>query len=113
LRPVRIAAGALGPDMPQTDLMVSPQHRVLMTGSGAEMLFGEAEVLVVARHLIDGLSVTQPALAEVTYVHLLFDRHEIVQTAGLWSESFQPAERTLDAMEDDLRAEIAPDAEGA
>jgi Ca2+-binding RTX toxin-like protein len=107
LRPVRIAAGALGDNLPQADLMVSPQHRVLFTGADAEMLFGEAEVLVVARHLVDDVAVTQAYLPEVTYVHILFDRHEIVQTAGLWSESFQPAERALGAMDADQRAEIA------
>jgi Ca2+-binding RTX toxin-like protein len=107
LRPVRIAAGALGDSLPQADLMVSPQHRVLFTGADAEMLFGETEVLVVARHLVDDVAVTQAYLPEVTYVHILFDRHEIVQTAGLWSESFQPAERTLGAMDADQRAEIA------
>ena len=104
--PVRIGAGALGQELPLEDITVSPQHRVLITGPAAEMLFGEAEVLVIARHLVDGACVKQRALAEVTYVHLLFDRHEIVQTAGLWSESFQPAERTLGAMEDGQRAEI-------
>ncbi|RYI33350.1 MAG: hypothetical protein EON48_03040 [Acetobacteraceae bacterium] len=42
----------------------------------------------------------------VTYVHILFDRHEIVQSDGIWTESFQPAERTLGALEDAARAEV-------
>ncbi|RYE40105.1 MAG: hypothetical protein EOP21_09900 [Hyphomicrobiales bacterium] len=42
----------------------------------------------------------------VTYVHILFDRHEIVQSDGIWTESFQPAERTLNAMDQDARAEL-------
>jgi Ca2+-binding RTX toxin-like protein len=107
LRPVRIAAGALSPWVPACDTLVSPQHRVLIEGVAAEMLFGEAEVLVAARHLMDGARVTVAALAEVTYVHLLFDRHEIVQTAGMWSESFQPAARSLGTLAADQRAEIA------
>ncbi len=106
LCPVRIGAGSLGGGLPRADLLVSPQHRILITGPGAEMLFGEAEVLVVARHLVDGLRVTQPCLADVTYVHLLFDRHEIVQTAGLWSESFQPAAQSFGSIEAGQRAEI-------
>ncbi len=107
LRPVRLAAGSMGPDLPQREVMVSPQHRVLIDNPQAEMLFGEPEVLVAALHLVDDVSVTQPYLADVTYVHLLFDRHEVVQTSGLWSESFQPAARTLAGMDADQRAEIA------
>jgi hypothetical protein len=42
----------------------------------------------------------------VTYIHLLFDRHEIVQSDGIWTESFQPAERSLNALEAEVRDEI-------
>lgn len=45
-------------------------------------------------------------LRPVTYVHVMFDRHQIVQTHGLWSESFQPGERTLDGMPDPQRDEL-------
>ncbi len=106
LCPVRIAAGALGKGLPVRDMLVSPQHRMLIEGSRAEMLFGEAEVLVAALHLI-GLpgicSVFQPA---VSYVHIMFDRHEIVCADGAWSESFQPAQRMLNGMEQEQADEI-------
>ena len=42
----------------------------------------------------------------VTYVHFLFDRHVIVQSDGIWTESFQPAERTLNALDEAARAEV-------
>lgn len=42
----------------------------------------------------------------VTYVHILFDRHEIVLSDGLWTESFQPAERTLSALDQATRDEV-------
>lgn len=51
LCPIRIAAGALGFGLPVRDMVVSPQHRMLIEGPRAEMLFGEAEVLVAATHL--------------------------------------------------------------
>jgi hypothetical protein len=71
------------------------------------MLFGEAEVLVAAKHLLGRAEVTRALPREgVTYIHLLFDRHEIVQSDGIWTESFQPAERTLSALEADVRAEV-------
>ena len=106
LRPVRIAAGALGPRLPERDMMVSPQHRILVEGSRAEMLFGEAEVLVAASDLA-GLDGVEPAFPYgVSYIHLLFDAHELVQADGIWTESFQPAGRTLAAMDATQRAEV-------
>ena len=107
LQPVRIAIGALGADGPDRSMLVSPQHRVLVSGVRAELLFGDDEVLVAAKHLIGQAEVTRALPDEgVTYIHILFDRHEIVQSDGLWTESFQPAERTLNAMEAEVRDEI-------
>lgn len=107
LQPVRIAAGALAGVGPDRAMLVSPQHRVLVEGARAEMYFGESEVLVPAKHLIGLAEVTRALPAEgVTYVHILFDRHEIVQSDGIWTESFQPAERTLNALDDAARAEV-------
>lgn len=99
LRPVELAPGALGPGLPDRALALSPQHRLLITGPRCEMLFGETEVLVPALHLAGRPGVSRP-LAPVTYVHLMFDRHQIVQTHGVWSESFQPGERVLGMMPD-------------
>jgi hypothetical protein len=107
LLPVRIAAGALGNGLPVVDMLVSRQHRVLVSGARAEMLFGEHEVLVAAKHLLGQPGVTMGALAPVSYLHLLFDAHEIIRSDGAWTESFQPADRTLSAMDADARAELA------
>lgn len=71
------------------------------------MYFGESEVLVPAKHLIGVPEITRALPSDgVTYVHILFDRHEIVLSDGLWTESFQPAERTLNAMDEAARAEV-------
>lgn len=107
LQPVRIGAGAFAGAGPDRTMLVSPQHRVLIEGARAEMYFGESEVLVPAKHLTGLAEVTRALPSEgVTYVHILFDRHEIVQSDGLWTESFQPAERTLGALEEAARAEV-------
>lgn len=105
LRPVELAPGALGPGLPDRALTVSPQHRLLIDGPQCELLFGETEDLVPALHLVGRAGVSRP-LAPVTYVHLLFDQHQIVQTHGIWSESFQPGERVLGAMPDLQRDEL-------
>ena len=107
LQPVRIGRGALDGIGPDRSMLVSPQHRLLIEGAQAELLFGEAEVLVAAKHLLGRAEVTRALPVEgVTYIHLLFDRHEIVKSDGIWTESFQPAERMLSAMEADSRAEV-------
>lgn len=88
-RPVRLHKDALGPGLPARDLAVSPQHRVLVRGWRAELFFGEAEILVPAHKLVNSTTIDRaPADESVTYVHLLFDRHEIVFADGLPSESF-------------------------
>ena len=99
LRPVRIAAGALGAGLPQRDMLVSPQHRMLIEGHRAEMLFGEGEVLVAAKHLTGLDGVDHVRTDGVTYIHIMFDRHEIVCADGAWSESFQPSARMVRGME--------------
>ncbi|MBW6506339.1 MAG: Hint domain-containing protein [Rhodobacteraceae bacterium] len=97
LRPVRFRAGALGIGRPDADLLVSPQHRMLVRGPAARALFNEAEVLVSARDLVNGGSVRiEQGLREAHYIHLLFERHQIVRANGLESESFHPGATTLE-----------------
>ncbi|WP_102225832.1 Hint domain-containing protein [Acidimangrovimonas sediminis] len=90
--PVRFARGAIGN---ARDLYVSPQHRMLISGWRAELLCGEDEVLAAALHMVNGDTITRAPRREVTYVHLLFDRHEIVEAEGVPSESFHPGDYIL------------------
>lgn len=105
LQPVEIGAHAFGPNVPDRAIRVSPQHRVLFGGAVCELHFGADEVLVPAIQLVEQRHVSQ-RLAPVTYVHIMFDRHQIVKTHGMWSESYQPGERTLDGMPDLQREEL-------
>ena len=101
--PVVIEAGTFGH---HRRLVVSPQHRILLTHWMAELMFGEAEVLVAAKDLINDCSVRVQAGGEVTYVHLLFDRHEIVFSEGLPTESFFPGPMVLTDLDATTRAEV-------
>lgn len=105
-RPVLIRRGALGEGMPERDMLVSPQHRMLITGPRAEMLFGEHEVLVAAVHLLDLPGVVQMPVAPVSYIHLLCDRHEIIRADGAWTETFQPGDMSLRGMDTPQRREV-------
>lgn len=104
-RPVRIGAGALGArthgrGAPEADLIVSPDHRILLAGAAARALFGEEEVLVAARDLIDGQQVRAEAgLREVTYIHLLTARHEVICANGRPAETFHPAAADPEALD--------------
>lgn len=112
LRPIRIRAGAFGLDEPERDLLVSPQHRMLVRGPAAQALFNESEVLVQASDLINGRSVrVEPGLPEVHYIHLLLERHQVIWANGLATESFHPASTALELIAEDQRAgllEILP-----
>lgn len=83
--PVHIAAGALGE---HNALRVSPQHRILLGGWRAQLYTGEDEVLCAANLLVNGDTITRAPCDAVTYVHIMFDAHEIVDSEGLPSESF-------------------------
>jgi hypothetical protein len=87
-------------------LIVSPQHRVLFQGYRAELLFGESEVLVSAKHLVDGLDVTQDEAEMVTYVHMLFDQHEVIYAEGAATESFHPGDIGFSAVGEQDRKEL-------
>ncbi len=94
LAPVAIAAGVLDN---RRDLRVSPQHRMLFTGWRAELCTGQAEVLVAAKHLVGQPGITRAPVDEVEYIHLLFDRHEIIFAEHAATESFHPGSEILAA----------------
>jgi hypothetical protein len=100
LRPIRFKAGALGIGRPDEDLLVSPQHRMLLKGPAAQALFNTPEVLVAAEDLMnDQTVIVDHTLREVTYVHILLQRHNVIWANGLESESFHPSNTALDTVD--------------
>lgn len=106
LKPVLIHAGALGNGLPERDMMVSPQHRLLLTSQKSALYFEEREVLAAAKHLTHKAGVDVVEASSVSYIHFMCDQHEVVLSNGSWTESFQPGHQVLDGMGHAQRNEI-------
>jgi Hint domain len=86
LRPVRITAGVLGN---RSDILLSPEHRVLISDWRAQLYFGEDQILVPIKALIDGEGIRcEPADKAVEYFQLVFAHHQVVFSEGLPTESY-------------------------
>ncbi len=91
LRPVLIRAGSLGENLPDRDMHVSPNHRMLLAEDRSVLYFDEYEVLAAAKHLTHRSGVDTLPRGGVSYLHFMCDRHEIVLGDNAWSESSNPA----------------------
>ncbi|SLN49358.1 hypothetical protein AQS8620_02101 [Aquimixticola soesokkakensis] len=91
-RPVRIAAGALDGQVPRHDLLLSPQHRLLLRTSAGE-------VLAPARALSgqNGIG-TRKSGARLIYVHLVLRAHSLLLAEGVPCESFWPGPHAMSTL---------------
>ncbi|MDA9865345.1 Hint domain-containing protein [bacterium] len=107
LRPIRIKAGALGENIPDADLLVSPQHCFLIDSWRAEVLFGEQEVLATAKSLTNDHSVfVENTDASVEYIHLILDQHQIVYANGALTETVLLSHEFLSSLKPAARLEL-------
>lgn len=103
-RPVRFDTGAIGNTAP---LLVSPQHRLLVTGTRAEVLLGASEMLVAAADLVNGDTIVRVSPpGGVTYLHVIVETHGLLQSNGCWSESLNPDTTAMSTLDPDAQAEI-------
>ncbi|SPJ25479.1 Hint domain-containing protein [Palleronia abyssalis] len=103
LRPIRIKAGTL---RNTRDLVVSPQHKVMVPTDGTPAAFDQPHILIPAKHLLGRCGVTQEPAGVVEYHHIMFDTHEIIFSEGIPTESFHPGEMGLSAFDAETRAEL-------
>ena len=96
----------MGIAQPDAPLLVSPDHRIVLQGRQARDLFNCDEVLVAAKHLtvMEGVDIVQAD--SISYIHLMFDHHEVILGDGTWTESFQPGDMSLRGIGSEQRQEI-------
>ncbi|WP_300533385.1 Ig-like domain-containing protein [uncultured Mameliella sp.] len=105
-KPILIQQGALGNNLPEHDMLVSPNHRVLVANDKTALYFEEREVLVAAKHLTGLDGVDEVEANGVAYIHVMFDSHEVILSNGAWTESFQPGDYSLKGIGNAQRQEI-------
>jgi hypothetical protein len=79
---------------------------MLVVKPAANVYFGESELLVSAKHLLGTAGISRRIGGIVTYVHILFEEHQIVVANGSFSESFFPEPTALSSLEDATRQEV-------
>ncbi len=101
--PVLFKAGALGNSR---DLLVSQQHRMLVSDWKIELNTGHAEALAPARQLLNDTDIVMRPGGLVTYYHLMFDQHELIWAEGCLTESFHPGVQAWNSLADATQQEI-------
>jgi hypothetical protein len=97
--PVVVGAGVMGNPRP---LVVSPHHRLFLYRREARALAGAADLLVQARHLVDGAGIRRREGGVVVYHGLVFDAHEVIYAEGVPCESLQVCPEALTRLPADL-----------
>jgi hypothetical protein len=96
--PVRVQAHAFGAGMPHRDLWLSPDHAVHVDGA-----------LIPVRYLVNGMTIAQREVGEISYFHVELDRHEVLLAEGLPAESYLDTGNRCAFANGGSAAELAPD----
>ncbi|WP_323037592.1 Hint domain-containing protein [Pararhodobacter sp.] len=101
--PVTVMSGVMGNPRPLT---VSPHHRLFLYRRDARKLAGAAELLVQARHMVDGQTIVRREGGFVEYFSLVFDAHEVIYAEGVPCESLMVCPAVLTRLPDDMAAPL-------
>ena len=106
IHPVRIDKDALGPERPSRDMMVSSQHRIVIHDDAAGKMYGSPKILVPAIALLANEKTAKADVKCTTYIHLLFDQHEIIFANGIETKSFHPNNKIMNGLDRSVQDEI-------
>jgi hypothetical protein len=88
------------------DLIVSADHRIVLKGAEAMMLYGVKEVLIPAHKLVNGETIVRAVAGEVEFFQIVTDQHEVLYCEAAANESFMPDENGVNALSAQNKAEI-------
>ncbi|PRZ48470.1 Hint domain-containing protein [Tritonibacter scottomollicae] len=100
MAPILIRKGALNN---ARDLIVSPDHRLMVYQRSDQLGTGRAELLLRARDLVNGETVVVQDGGYVDYFQILFDRHYIIYAEGIAAESLFVDAVTKPVLPEDVR----------
>lgn len=106
LRPVLLSAGGLGEARPESDMLVSPNTRVLVGAERTALELEDHEALVAAKHLVNSRDIRVVEMLGVTYIAMVCSRHEVVMANGIWVEACNPADFSLNGLGNAQRNEL-------
>jgi len=106
IRPIQIKKDTFGISRPNRDMMVSPQHRIVIDNDIANKIYGSYQVLVPTKSLVNNINIAETDVTKTTYIHLLFDHHEIIFANGMATESFHPSKAILNDLAQIVQDEI-------
>lgn len=101
--PVIILEGVMGN---AADLVVSQHHRMFLYQRHKTRSFPKSEILVQAKHLVNGEQIFLREGGFVEFYSLVFDAHEIIYAEGIPAESLMVTEATVSRLPPDLAAEV-------
>ncbi|SEF88684.1 Ca2+-binding protein, RTX toxin-related [Thalassococcus halodurans] len=102
--PIRITKSAL-PGL-ENDLVVSPQHKMLLSGGDVDLHFGTDEVFAPAAHLVNGDTIRREEGGMVTYIHLMLPQHEVIYAEGAPTESFHVGKMGLKSLSSEAKEDL-------
>ncbi len=107
--PIVITAGTLNNE---NDLIVSPDHRLFIYQRQDRLGAGRSELLVKARHLVNGTSIYHRDGGFVDYFQLLFDDHQIIYAEGIAAESMLVDTHTRAMLPDEVARAMSAELTG-
>lgn len=105
--PILVSAGALGPNKPHRDLIVSPQHNFLVLDESPQGVDEKKELFAPSKGLTSLPGIREmKGKREVVYFHILLERHEVVLSEGVATESFFPGRTALGMLRRGQREQV-------